>query len=157
VAVDVDTAVSFMVLRIPTKREMRESELPKYQTPIEYSYLDQHGKPLTMRAYTGVVENPQNIWIHPPREALFRILELNPFPYVKFPYKAGKTWKWKLGIGDYWEDERWKTWEKTITNKYTYTITDTACRLSTLLGDLTCCKIYSKAVSKLGKTSLTVV
>jgi hypothetical protein len=155
VPVDVDTAVCFFALRIPTKQEMKHSELPKYQTPIEYSYMNRHGVPLKMRAFTGVVENQKNVWIHPPRELLFRILELNPFPYVKFPYKVGKTWKWKLEIGDYWADERWKTWKGTITNKYVYTIADTACQLSTALGDLTCCKINSKATSKLGKTFLT--
>lgn len=91
--------------------------------------------------------------MHPPRQAYFRILELNPFPYIKAPYEVGTTWTWSLDIGSAWGDERWKTWEGGITNTYTYTITDERI-LPKAMGNLKCYLIKAEATSDLGKTSL---
>ncbi len=34
---------------------------------------------------TGVIENKERIWIHPPRNDAFSILEYSPFPQIHFP------------------------------------------------------------------------
>ena len=106
-------------------------------------------------SYSGIVENERNLWMHPNRSCLFKVLELNPFPYIQYPIKKGKTWKWKLTIGSHWGDERWKTWEGIIVNKYKYKITDTDCELVTPMGTLPCVKVEAVAKSRIGKTHLT--
>ena len=104
---------------------------------------------------SGIVENERNLWIHPNRSCLFRILELNPFPYIQYPIKKGKTWKWRLTIGNRWGDERWKTWDGRIVNKYKYKITDTNCEVVTPMGTFSCVKVEAVAKSRIGKTRLT--
>jgi len=127
-------------------------QLPDYnQTIISYTL-----KPLPYYNLTGVVENEANIWIHPPRAYLFEILELNPFPYVKYPLKVGEKWEWTLKIGGQWSDPRWKVWEGNITNNYNYEITDNL-DLETKFGKVRCYIIYATAKSELGITKLRAV
>ena len=104
---------------------------------------------------SGIVENERNLWMHPNRSCLFKVLELNPFPYIQYPIKKGKTWKWKLTIGSHWGDERWKTWTGSIVNKYKYKITETDCEVITPMGTLSCVKVEAMAKSRIGKTYLT--
>lgn len=125
------------------------------QTVEEFYFLldDQRSKlPLSM---SGIVENERNLWMHPNRSCLFRVLELNPFPYIQYPVEKGRKWKWKLTIGSHWGDERWKTWTGGIVNKYQYKITDTDCEVVTPLGTLSCVKVEAVAKSRIGKTYLT--
>lgn len=124
--------------------------IPDYnQTAIAYKLIP--GIPFTM---SGVIENEANIWVHPPREHYFKILELNPFPYIEAPYEIGTQWKWKLQIGSQWGDDRWKTWEGNIENNYRYEITDKI-KLQTNFGEIECLVIESTAESTLGITHLT--
>lgn len=124
--------------------------VPDYnQTSVSYKFKED--SPYSM---SGVIENEANLWMHPPRDYYFKILELNPFPYIKAPYEIGTKWTWKLGIGSQWGDERWKTWEGNIQNNYQYEITDKK-TLSTNFGDLECFVIESTAESRLGNTALT--
>lgn len=104
---------------------------------------------------SGIVENERNLWMHPNRDLLFQVLELNPFPYIRYPIKKGKSWKWKLTIGSQWGDPRWKEWEGTIVNRYKYKITDLQCEVETPMGVLPCVKTESVARSRIGKTCLT--
>ncbi len=128
--------------------------IPDYnQTIIQYKYLTDVGEaPFT--GSSGVIENEANVWMHPPRDRYFRILELNPFPFIKAPYEVGNKWSWSLEIGSAWGDARWKTWEGSIENKYTYQITDKK-TISTPVGELDCYVIESTATSRIGRTSLT--
>lgn len=102
---------------------------------------------------SGAIENEGNVWIHPPRDHYFRILELNPFPYIKAPYEIGTKWTWSLEIGDQWADDRWKLWTGSIKNEYQYEITNQKI-LKTELGDLEVYIIESKAKSRIGETNL---
>ena len=125
------------------------------QTVEEFYFLmdDQRSKlPLSM---SGIVENERNLWMHPNRSCLFRVLELNPFPYIQYPVEKGRKWKWSLSIGSHWGDERWKTWTGGIVNKYQYKITDTDCEVVTPVGTLSCVKVEAVAKSRIGKTYLT--
>ena len=120
-----------------------------YQIGISYIIEKNDVSPFV----TGLIENEKNIWLHPPREFLFRILELNPFPYIKYPFQIGHTWNWELEIGGQWGDKRWKEWSGNITNKYQYKITDKK-TINTAIGLLECYIIESEAKSKLGTTKL---
>ena len=127
-----------------------------YNQTVEEFYFPLDGQrskvPLSM---SGIVENEKNLWMHPNRDCLLQILELNPFPYIQYPIKKGKTWKWRLTIGNRWGDERWKTWDGLIVNKYKYKITDTDCEVVTPMGTLSCVKVEAVAKSRIGKTRLT--
>ena len=111
-----------------------------------------NSRPLTMEM-TGAIENEMNVWIHPPRSNFFKILELNPFPYIKSPYQIGTKWNWKLEIGDHWADKRWLEWKGGIENNYDYEIKEKK-NISTKLGNLECYIIHSKAKSRIGETEL---
>ena len=119
------------------------------QTLVSYTY-----PPNLELSGSGVIENEMNVWLHPPRDYLFRILELTPFPFVQQPYEVGNKWQWKLSIGSHWADKRWKEWDGRITNNYTYQITDVK-EISTAIGRLECYVVEAVAESELGKTSLT--
>jgi hypothetical protein len=128
----------------------------EYNQTVEafyFLYDDQQSRwPLS---YSGIVENERNLWMHPNRDCLFRVLEINPFPYIQYPVEKGKIWKWKLTIGDHWGDERWKTWTGKIVNKYKYKITNTDCEVVTPMGTLSCVKVEAVAKSRIGTTRLT--
>ena len=120
------------------------------QSVLRYYYYDNNR--LRVRETTGLVENSLNIWMHPPRSLLFSILELNPFPYVKFPIRKGRKWSWKLEIGSQWGDPRWKIWDGSIVNHYKYRIVRTSMNIHTSFGVLPCAVIESSAHSRIGKT-----
>jgi hypothetical protein len=129
------------------------TNIPEYnQTSISYEYLLKNGEVFTMET-TGAIENEMNVWIHPPRSSFFEILELNPFPYIKEPYKIGTKWNWKLQIGDHWSDKRWLEWKGEIENLYTYEIVDKK-MITTRFGNLECFVIDAKANSRIGETKL---
>ncbi len=129
---------------------------PDYnQTVIKYEYPVTEGQ-TTFSSHSGVIENEKNIWMHPPRDQYFRILELNPFPFIKAPFEVGNQWEWELSIGSFWGDERWKTWEGSITNQYQYEITDKK-TLDTAFGALEVYEITATASSRIGETGLTAI
>lgn len=144
--------VNHLVLKTSSGNPFRE-DFPDYnQTGISYEYLMPNGQSIT-NEITGAIENDMNVWIHPPRSHFFRILALNPFPYIKAPYKIGTKWNWKLKIGDSWSDKRWLEWKGGIENNYDYEIKDKK-NISTKLGNLECYIVYSKAKSRIGETEL---
>jgi len=125
-------------------------KIPEYnQTLLKFTC-----PPNTDYTISGVVENFRNVWMHPPREALFKILELNPFPFIQEPYEVGNSWDWELDINNEWGDPRWITWEGDIKNVYQYKITDKR-MVQTKLGELDCYIIEASANSEIGKSLLT--
>ena len=145
-------SVSYLILK-PSSGNPFEKYVPDYnQTVIGYDYLMNNGQSLTMEL-TGAIENKINVWIHPPRDKFFAILELNPFPYIKAPFKIGTKWNWKLDIGDRWSDKRWLEWKGSIENNYDYEIKGKK-NISTKLGNLKCYIVYAKAKSIIGETEL---
>ncbi len=128
-------------------------DIPDYnQTSIMYRYVMNNGSFYTMEV-SGAIDNEKNIWVHPPRSAFFQILELNPFPYIKEPYKIGNKWSWKLNIGDHWSDKRWLEWKGQIENIYNYKIIEKK-TISTSFGDLECYVTKANAKSRIGETEL---
>ena len=49
---------------------------------------------------TGVIENDQKIWIHPPRHNQYTMNEIAPFPDVRKKYKVGDSYQSILFIGN---------------------------------------------------------
>jgi len=121
----------------------------KNQTEIKYLYSPD----FAIISGTGVVENENNIWLHPPRSGLFSALETCPFPYVKYPIEIGKEWKDKMKIGDQWCNEKWGVWEKKLLLSYDYKITQKT-KINTKIGELECYVIESTAKSEIGESKL---
>ncbi len=59
----------------------------------------------------GVVENVEEVWMHPFRFNQYNFTEVAPFPEVKFPLMVGKKWSGNLNILEGWGD-----WEHTSGN-----------------------------------------
>ncbi|GAA4272872.1 hypothetical protein U6A24_06295 [Aquimarina gracilis] len=149
-----DNTILKVKIKIKKGLQPMIEHIPNYnQTLVEYSYLKRK-EPESFNSISGLIENEKNIWIHPPRDKYFRILELNPFPFIKEPYEIGNKWKWGLRIGDIWGDERWVKWKGVIENKYTYEIKGKN-RINTVFGKLDSYIIEAEALSRIGKTQLT--
>lgn len=141
------------IILTPNSGNPFKDQNPNYnQTAILYDYV-QNNTSSFAREITGAIENRINVWIHPPRSSYFKILELNPFPYIKTPYQIGNKWNWKLEIGDHWSDKRWMEWKGSITNHYQYEIVDKK-KIPTNLGVIECYLIRANAKSQLGETEL---
>lgn len=148
-----DSCVNRYLLKVACSSRVFRKDYDQTVEEFYFPLNDQRSKlPLSM---SGIVENERNLWMHPNRDCLFQILELNPFPYIQYPVKKGNAWKWSLSIGSQWGDERWKTWTGGIVNKYKYKITDTDCEVVTPMGTLSCVKVEAVAKSRIGKTYLT--
>ncbi len=119
--------------------------VPDYnQTVIKYSFDNDD-----FNEMTGLVENQRNLWMHPPRSGVFKILELSPFPFVKFPIKIGDKYNWNLIIGDHYSDEKLITWQGNISNNQDYEVTSLQ-SINTPLGNLECVVIEATAKSEIG-------
>lgn len=148
-----NTVTSIKITVMPGLDPMIQFQPDYNQTILKYECHTENGKAFS-NSMSGVIENENNIWMHPPRDKYFRILELNPFPFINAPYEVGNEWEWTLGIGSGWGDVRWKVWEGRIENKYKYKITDKK-KIKTALGEIDCFVIESTAKSRIGETQLT--
>ncbi len=111
-----DSMVQRFHLLVPTVKKRERTN--KNQTEIMYLF-----EPDFKNIYqTGLVENEQNTWIHPPRNGFFKALETCPFPYVKHPLKVGKTWKDQLSIGQHWAHPKWGEWQNRLLLNFTYSV-----------------------------------
>ncbi len=122
------------------------------QSVIKYEYINVNGKTLYTE-HTGLVENDKNIWFHPPRYGLFRILQLNPFPYIHFPAKKGTDWDWSLEVGSAWGDNRWIMWDSLIILNSHYLVNETEI-LTNANESIKCIVINGACNSELGTTYL---
>lgn len=125
---------------------------PYDQTVINIQYYNNQ-KQILIDEHTGAIENEKNLWIHPPRCGIFRILELNPFPFIQFPYKIGNKWQDSIIVPNSYADKKWKEWEGFITCTSSYEIIDIK-EMNTSLGIFKCYVIKSSANSELGKSEL---
>ena len=63
-----------------------------------------------------MINDEKKIWMHPPRDNYFRILELNAFPYF---IENEKKWRYIVTFGEEWGNEKWLQWKgykTTLTN-----------------------------------------
>lgn len=122
----------------------------KRQTEILYAGLPYP----SFISTTGLVENEQNVWLHPIRTGFFKSLETCPFPFVKYPLEAGKKWTDQMIISDRWANELWGNWQGQLALKYEYQIVGKG-RIETPMGQLDCWKIKATATSDIGQAGST--
>lgn len=121
----------------------------KRQTEIRYSF-----EPMTdFRVSTGLVENEQNVWLHPMRSRFFKALETVPFPYIHLGKAIGYTWSDQMVISDYWSNPLWGEWTGKLLLDYKYTIEKQE-KITTVFGELPCLRVVATAKSTLGETEL---
>jgi hypothetical protein len=66
--------------------------LAKEQTIIAYKCYNKDREIKSFLETTGVVEDPTQIFLHPPRPVCFKPLQMSPFPYLTKPLFIGKKW-----------------------------------------------------------------
>ena len=54
---------------------------------------------------TGVIEEKNRVWLHPPRIGEFKMLEYSPFPEIVFPLIENQQWSRELSLSKYWENK----------------------------------------------------
>ncbi len=74
-------------LELYVYRTTSNDPLAREQTMIKYDYFNKRGK-ILMGEQTGVVENEDRIFLHPPRMFGFAVTEFNPFPMIRFDTTA---------------------------------------------------------------------
>ena len=121
----------------------------KNQTEIYYSY---EPNPKIVSS-TGIVENEENIWVHPPRSGFFFFFETCPFPYIKLNKPVGYKWTDSMSIGSHWSDKKWGLWEGRLLLNYEYEISGKE-RIHTNIGEFDCIVVNAIARSNIGKSSL---
>jgi len=121
----------------------------KNQTEVCYS---EEPNPKTI-SHTGIVENTENIWIHPPRSGFFKSLETCPFPYIKLNNDIGYKWTDSMSIGNHWGDKKWGLWEGRLLLNYEYEIRGKE-KIQTNIGELDCFVITATATSDIGQSKL---
>jgi hypothetical protein len=93
----------------------------------------------------GVIENVEEVWMHPFRHNQFNFTEIAPFPQIKYPLEIGKTWTENLGI------QGWGDWDNSSINSY-YEVVDSG-MVITKYGIIdNCWKVHSKSIFKLGES-----
>lgn len=115
-------------------------------------YIDSCG--INTYTGTGVIENDQNLWIHPVRYGFFRCLELCPYPYIKFPIQIGSELVDSNRIGQRWGNEFWGTWKGSQLLTYHYKVVGKQV-IETNFGSIECYRIDSYSNTNLGISKLT--
>ncbi len=84
-----------------------------YPTIYEGRYGDE--------SMSGLIDNDDKVWIHPFRSNQYILTEICPFPYIKKPFKIGKTWMSSIVIG-----KGWQMWENmSVSSHYEISKKDT--------------------------------
>lgn len=63
---------------------------------------------------TGIYEEKEFVWLHPPRQDEFSILEYSPFPQIRFPVSNNMTWKRSFTPGKNWVNKEFNIKEDDI-------------------------------------------
>lgn len=101
----------------------------------------------TSDTWEGLIENENEVWIHPIRHNQYVFTEVAPFPEVKFPIEKDKTWRAGLGSLGGWGD--WDGMD--IISTYKVIGQET---IKTMLGKIACWRIEAKAEFDLGTSTL---
>lgn len=106
--------------------------------------------------HTGLIENDSILWSHPPREEEFAILELSPFPFIKFPLKLGRHWNDQLEVGPGYGDPKWgvKSIIQQVSSSYQVVGKRT---IDTHLGQIECWVIQATALCQQGNSTLELL
>ncbi|MGQ1908229.1 hypothetical protein ACT3CE_00435 [Marinifilum sp. RC60d5] len=134
----------------PEKQDLIYYEFPTYKSDsikLSNYNINKELQNWTGKQSEGIIENVEEVWMHPIRVNQYKFTEVAPFPEVRFPLEKGKKWKSSLTINKGWGE--WNNLE--IANKYKIT-GRTKYTLSSLKID--CWIIESTSKSSIGKSTL---
>ncbi len=137
----------------PEKQDLIYYEFPDYKADSIKLRNHKINKELQLweeKTGEGVIENVEQVWMHPIRNNQYKFTEVAPFPKVSFPIKKGKKWDGSLNINDGWGEWNGET------IKYKYKVSG---QTTYLLGDLKidCWIIKSVSTCSLGNSKLTML
>ncbi len=84
--------------------QLEFSEYDKIQTEKHQLNKALESRRWMDKGYEGIIENVEEIWMHPMRANQYSFTEVAPFPEVKLPLSVGKKWSGNLTIYDGWGD-----------------------------------------------------
>lgn len=151
-----DSRIKMMAIgkRWKYQPEMQDEIVIQYEfvnEDFEKNQVYQLNKSLNRKIWTkegieGVIENAEEVWMHPFRYNQFNFTEVAPFPQVKFPLHIGKNWTGNLSIQEGWGD-----WDNT-NGYFEYKIIDKE-NITTIYGQIDdCWKIESKSKYEFGES-----
>lgn len=113
-------------------------------------------KELSQRIYnTGIIENNERIWMHPPRNGVFSVLEYSPFPEIRFPANLKRKWSMSLALGKHWENKEYGI-AADDTLRYTYEVKDKKLVAPIFSSNkIECFQIYAESTNLKCTTSFT--
>lgn len=119
------TKVGYKISNIVEERMTFPGEERYTQSGLGYKYLNRAEESLYPIESSGLVENERNIWVHPFRRyKYFAMLNINAYPFVKFPIKIGNEWEWELAVGGHrYTNPIWAVWEGATLRKHHYEVT----------------------------------
>ncbi|PZR27747.1 MAG: hypothetical protein DI535_09180 [Citrobacter freundii] len=145
---DSSTVVFLGIKTLPKKGPIMMDKPDYDQTEIFLYHYNIALKPLDTEL-TGVIENKQNVWLHPFRFHALQILQLAPFPYAKLNLPRGQTYRWDLAIGKHWPEFRALEWKGRINMKCNYTIGENT-EVEVPYGKVSCTEIRAEGVTREG-------
>jgi len=103
-------------------------------------------------SWDGTLCSADTLFMHPPRDEQYRILQICPYPFLQFPLYIGKKWDWELNVGSQWCPSKILSWsvDELFTSKYE--VIDTP-DMQLPFGKATCYHIHATNHSKLGTSS----
>lgn len=95
---------------------------------------------------TGIYEEEECIWLHPPRQDAFSILEYSPWPHICFPVQENPGWNKEFIPGPNWINEKYNIGRNTKLS-FTYKNKGSVVqRLKFLNKEVTCWQIDAVSV-----------
>jgi hypothetical protein len=114
-----------------------------------------YGARTTPESFAGVMEDDSTLWSHPPRDGEYRVLELSPYPYLKFPLSQGKRWTDSLDVGAWYSNSAWAVWQGDMRVASTYAVQGQK-PLHTPFGLLSCWVVQASATCPKGASTLEI-
>ncbi|MGB1243341.1 MAG: hypothetical protein ACPG49_12510, partial [Chitinophagales bacterium] len=96
----------------------------------------------------GIIENIDNVWLHPMRHNQYSFTQVAPYPHLRYPLQIGNSWSTRLemlgGQGDW-------SYAKVQKN---HEITGTLTKSYPNIGTLKCWELNATATFKMGTSTL---
>lgn len=135
-----------------TPLETKETVSPN-QSLIKVLWVNSDNS-LLMDSNEGIIENHENIWMHPLRSYHMWPTFTAPWPYIDYPLEIGKKYKWWKKLDGGWGSDKYVQWDKIIHFDYEYEVTGTDI-LTVNNKTIECYIIDASGLSEIGKTKVT--
>jgi hypothetical protein len=100
---------------------------------------------------TGIRSTENELFLHPPRNGQYSILETCAFPYILFPLYIGKKWDWDLEVGSHYSNKTIQ-WVGNETFHSHYAVSGTE-GIRTPEGNFDCLHITATNTSRFGTST----